>query len=103
MRNMLSLKYLPILLSILCFGVNCAPKSVTSESPVVKTKSGELLGKVATTLLDQRKFYSFQGIPYAKPPVNQLRFRVSKFTINLARCIIISTNFCCYFVLMNDG
>lgn len=76
MRNMLSFKYLLILLSVLCFGVNCAPKSVSSESPMVKTNSGELLGKVLTTLLDQRKFYSFRGIPYAQPPVGRLRFRV---------------------------
>lgn len=78
MRNMLSFKYLLILLSVAYFGVNCAPKSVSNESPIVKTKSGELLGKVSTTLLDQRKFYSFQGIPYAKAPVGPLRFRVSK-------------------------
>lgn len=78
MRNMLSLNYLLILLSVTTAAVNSAPKSVSSESPVVQTKNGELRGKILTTLLAQRKFYAFQGIPYAKPPINDLRFRVSK-------------------------
>lgn len=74
---MLLCKQLLILLSVTYCGVNGAPKSQFDESPTVKTKSGELLGKISTTLLDKRKFYSFQGIPYAKAPIGQLRFRVS--------------------------
>lgn len=75
---MLSQKYFLILLSFAYFGVYCAPKSLSDDgSPIVTTKNGEILGKVATTLLDQRKFFSFQGIPYAKPPIGHLRFRVN--------------------------
>lgn len=74
---MLSCKYLLVLLSVAYFSVNAAPKSKFDESPTVKTKSGELLGKISTTFLDKRKFYAFQGIPYAKPPLGLLRFRVS--------------------------
>lgn len=74
---MLLCKCLLILLSVVNFGVNCAPKSLDSnELKVVKTKSGDLFGRTATTLLDQRTFYSFQGIPYANAPVGPLRFRV---------------------------
>lgn len=29
-----------------------------------------------TTILGERKFYSFQGIPYAQPPIDDLRFKV---------------------------
>ncbi|KAJ9586490.1 hypothetical protein L9F63_019848, partial [Diploptera punctata] len=37
-------------------------------------KKGQLRGKVASTFrgLD---YYSFQGIPYAKPPIAELRFK----------------------------
>ncbi|XP_031619767.1 esterase E4-like [Contarinia nasturtii] len=75
---MLSFKHLLILLSVIYFGVNCAPKTQSTEWPLVKTKSGELLGKIDTTLLDQREFYSFQGIPYAEAPIGALRFRAPR-------------------------
>lgn len=74
---MLPNKYLLIFFAIAHFSVNCAPKRSFDELPIVKTKSGDIIGSIATTLLDQRKFFSFQGIPYAKPPIGPLRFRVS--------------------------
>lgn len=77
MRNMLLYKYLLILLSVIYNGVNSAPNSKTDDKPIVITKSGQLVGKITTTLLDKRKFFSFQGIPYGKAPVGPLRFRVS--------------------------
>lgn len=79
---MLLNKHLLILLSVTYFGANSAPASDSNELPIVKTKNGDVLGSIATTLLDQRKFFSFQGIPYAKPPIGELRFRVSTSTIN---------------------
>lgn len=43
--------------------------------PVVKTKDGLLRGKAAFTG-EGTRYWSFQGIPYAKPPVGDLRFKV---------------------------
>lgn len=45
------------------------------EEILVQTEQGKLRGK---TGLDYKsgKYYSFQGIPYAKQPVEELRFRV---------------------------
>ncbi|KPI96265.1 Esterase FE4 [Papilio xuthus] len=40
----------------------------------VTVEQGTLEGKVCTTYYGKR-FYSFEGIPYAKPPVGKLRFR----------------------------
>lgn len=100
MQNMLLLcKCLLILLSARNFGVvNCAPSADTATATanaddsngaaiIVKTKSGDLGGRIATTLLDQRKFFSFQGIPYAKPPIGPLRFRVRYVQSVLLKCL----------------
>jgi hypothetical protein len=43
---------------------------------VVRTDSGEIRGGVLTTLIIKRLFYSFKGIPYAKPPIGELRYKV---------------------------
>ena len=58
-----------LFLSIVNSG-DCQEDTVT-----VSLSQGQLRGKVATTFqgLD---YYSFQGIPYAKPPVGELRFKV---------------------------
>ena len=46
------------------------------DSPVVRVEEGELQGKLVNSP-SGKAFYSFQGIPYAKPPIGSLRFRVS--------------------------
>lgn len=44
---------------------------------VVQIDSGKVRGRKELTFLDQRPFYAFRGIPYARPPLGLLRFRVS--------------------------
>lgn len=46
------------------------------SEPIVHVNEGKLKGNVATTVKDVQ-YYSFKGIPYAKPPVGELRFAVS--------------------------
>lgn len=50
--------------------------SLTFTLPKVKVKveQGNVIG-VLEKLPNQRSFQRFSGIPYAKPPVNELRFR----------------------------
>lgn len=47
------------------------------EGPVVKTPLGGLQGSIIKTDRGET-IYTFLGIPYAKPPVGDLRFKVSK-------------------------
>ncbi|XP_065225810.1 esterase FE4-like [Planococcus citri] len=41
---------------------------------IVQTKLGPIRGKECESLVNGKKFYSFLGIPYAKPPIGELRF-----------------------------
>lgn len=52
--------------------------TATEDGDVVtiETRQGSLKGLIQEAG-STRKFYSFRGIPYAKPPVGQLRFKVS--------------------------
>lgn len=44
---------------------------------VIETKDGPVRGQLKTTNFNGKPYYAFQGIPYAKPPVGELRFKVS--------------------------
>jgi hypothetical protein len=50
-------------------------KRYNMSDPIVTLKQGKLLGKKAKTL-DGFDYYSFARIPYAEPPVGELRFKV---------------------------
>lgn len=50
------------------------------EECSVTVAEGRLKGKTAFDYFG-RKFYSFRGVPYAKPPVNDLRFKVNIYLI----------------------
>lgn len=47
---------------------------------IVKVQQGLVDGDEHTSVLTGEKYYSFLGIPYAQPPVGDLRFRVSTFS-----------------------
>lgn len=53
--------------------------NVNSDSNVkhrtVKTNDGQVRGLLKTTLIKKLDYYSFKGIPYAKPPTGELRFK----------------------------
>nr|CAD7201674.1 unnamed protein product [Timema douglasi] len=48
--------------------------SVSAEEVIVETSQGELLGATSTTA-DGTHYFTFRGVPYAKPPVGPLRFK----------------------------
>ncbi|CAH0590427.1 unnamed protein product [Chrysodeixis includens] len=51
----------------------CLKFVVCEEKPEVDTTHGKIMGKVLKTLMDV-DYYGFMGIPYAVPPVGELRF-----------------------------
>lgn len=48
----------------------------------IEIEHGRIRGKLNRTLFDGKFFYSFRGIPFAKPPLGELRFKVSKTELN---------------------
>lgn len=48
-----------------------------AATQLVHTNSGDVHGEVLHTLRHKIPFYSFKGIPYAKAPTGNLRFKVS--------------------------
>ncbi|KAJ8922685.1 hypothetical protein NQ315_007717 [Exocentrus adspersus] len=45
------------------------------EYPVVEIENGQVRGRSSYTVGENRRYFSFQGIPFAEPPLGQLRFR----------------------------
>lgn len=45
------------------------------SDPIVEIYLGQIKGKLVKHLYGD-DYYSFQGIPYAKPPIGDLRFKV---------------------------
>ena len=54
-----------------------ALSNVLPDLLTVKTESGYVRGQTELTLLEKQPFYAFKGIPYAKPPIGDLRFKVN--------------------------
>ncbi|EDV93364.1 esterase B1 [Drosophila grimshawi] len=47
----------------------------TKVTTVIKTVNGRVRGLQRKTLYDEELYFAFEGIPYAKPPLGELRFR----------------------------
>lgn len=45
-------------------------------APVIKIKQGAVTGVKEISENGKRKFHSYYNIPYAEPPINNLRFKV---------------------------
>lgn len=54
--------------------------SVVGDGPIVQTPKGPVQGVVVTTE-QGREYNAFLGIPFGKPPVDELRYKVSKNSI----------------------
>lgn len=52
--------------------------SIFCDDYIVEVKQGQLAGLLEKDVTGDYDFYSFRGIPYAKPPVGKLRFKVKQ-------------------------
>ena len=78
-----------LLLAIVVVGI--AYYSVQVEyGETVKCKSGSVRGIIRNSR-DGRKYQSWLGVPYARPPVGDLRFTVSSSAKQLVTIIIFLT------------
>lgn len=72
---------------------------VNNESfEIVQTQSGTIRGRESVTLFDGRIYYSFRGIPYARPPINELRFKVN-YIVELFSNVLLQFFHCLLFLL----
>ena len=55
--------------------LNAVGNRYGTNGPLVKMTNGKVKGKVLTSR-EGRQFYGFYHIPYAEPPVGELRFQV---------------------------
>lgn len=62
---------------------------------LIETKNGFLRGTIERSV---ENFYycAFKGVPYAKPPINELRFKVSQFIIASYKFIYLFFSFFYY-------
>ena len=54
--------------------LNCCDTRTIMECPVVVTKYGKVQGRLCSKLNDTQVF-NYSKIPFAKPPVKDLRFK----------------------------
>ncbi|PSN38456.1 hypothetical protein C0J52_15620 [Blattella germanica] len=59
---------------IILVAVKVSNADNSEEEPLVNTEQGILRGLTTISIRDQQ-FFAFLGVPYAKPPVGELRFR----------------------------
>lgn len=62
-----------ILLQLILY---CSAKDIRQIPPIVQTTHGSVKGIFGKSR-NGASFYAFKGIPYAKPPVGPLRFKVN--------------------------
>lgn len=67
--------YYIIRYNILCIAGALAKRE--NFRPTVTTPKGEIEGHVGLTV-NLNPFYKFEGVPYAEPPVGELRFEVRR-------------------------
>lgn len=60
---------------IFCLIFACTGLGSAHDDPIVETKLGKVRGLALHSVVGD-DFLAFKGIPYAKPPVGELRFKV---------------------------
>ncbi|XP_031636635.1 esterase B1-like isoform X2 [Contarinia nasturtii] len=80
-----------IMLAVIVFVVCLINSGESVEYKIVKTKNGAVRGISDTTMMKNVSFYSFKGIPYAKAPIGELRFKAPEPDKSWAPAILNAT------------
>lgn len=81
------MRTLKLFVCLLILGVAYADEEVTVDIPL-----GTLKGLKTTTVLNGKPYYSFKGIPYAKPPIGFHKFEVSRLLDLLIMSLTVTIN-----------
>lgn len=84
------------LLVFLLYKLTAQPKTKVVEDGkywTVETKLGQIRGIRKTSLLNNIDFYAFRGVPYAKSPTGELRFKVNIFNMLMKWMVLIENIF----------
>lgn len=66
---------------VVLFFILAIASAVPDQYRLIETKYGQIRGLKRTSLLEKVDFYSFLGIPYAKAPIGERRFKVSRIDL----------------------
>lgn len=62
---------------LIVFEIHSVPTSAGKMNyPVINSTAGQLIGNIQQSY-EGVDYYSFKGIPYARPPIGPLRFQVN--------------------------
>ncbi|KRT82414.1 esterase [Oryctes borbonicus] len=90
---MIEFKPIIVLLILYCTGVTCGDEI---SAPLIEISNGWLQGTFEKSY-NGRLYSSFQGIPYAKPPIGELRFQPPKEPYNWTGTWIADTKQSCMY------
>lgn len=82
-------------------GCSCGKKHIKTNLSMaaerkfvtVSTEYGQVRGQSDRTQFEKRPYFAFKGIPYAKPPVGELRFKVCYLSSSPSSPLPQSNNF----------
>lgn len=70
-----------VMVALIAMSTSTTPGEATATGvPSLDTEDGRISG-ILEKSQKGREFYSFYGIPFAKPPLGKLRFKVTQNTI----------------------
>ena len=69
-------KMIQHLLLVIFIITNVCATSDNRSVKVIETQNGKVQGSKLLTLVEQKEYYSFKGIPFAQPPIGSFRFKV---------------------------
>ena len=66
-----------LILSIIAINIASAIQN-SGKFQVISIESGQVRGQKLRTLIENREYYAFRGIPFAQTPIGNLRFKAPK-------------------------